>query len=814
MNTPQETNKGHLLTLLNVWGLSFGCAVGWGAFMLPGNLFLPNAGPVGSILAIILGGLIMLIIGSNFCMLAGKMQDSGGFFAYTREIMGHDHAFLAGWALIITYLSIMWANATAVIVLVRFTIGDVLQWGFHYQVAGFDVYGGEIIATWGVIILFGLFSAFGGGIKQAANTILAFILIGGIVILFCGVLAMSPQHASFYPAFDPDVGGTPFLQLLSILMVAPWMFFGYESITHGSKQFHFPTQYMFPLIIATVVSTVLAYCLPIAIAVMGIPPEYHGWNEYINNLGNLEGLKALPLFYSVKSLLGSTGLGILIAAILAGILTGIIGLYRGASYLLQAMAQDNLLPAAIAEETKDGTPRNAIISIMIVSLLIPLLGRTAIVWLVDAITISGSIAYAYVSLCRYREATVSKDSAGKFLGITGFIISIFFFFCPIIPNLLIGTTLNTESYLLLAVWSIIGLIYYWYIFKHDKHDHFGKSFSMCTVLLFLNFFTSSLWLRQMMVTKLPLLRQSGYAAIHEVLNTSSIIQIVIIILILVFMGDIFTIMRQREYQLNIKVQEEQHTSQVRNSFLIGMTHDIGLMMQSIMSYVRLARNTGKEYETIKGNCPQDRLDSLWQALRHTDSVSHHFLNLVREMGLVEQITSNHLVLYPRATDIHYSLQQVKNIFVIQMQDKNLDFQVDSSQLDNSYVYCDENRIQRMLLNLISLAYDVSPMGGTISVSVTQKGFAHRRLENKGELGVSSRLCADYELKVNFTADKERMDKLSMDQRISITKHLVSLMEGAFSIESSPAAQTEMSIQLTLNLAKQSAVSYTKYESMA
>ena len=280
------------------------------------------------------------------------------------------------------------------------------------------------------------------------------------------------------------------------------------------------------------------------------------------------------------------------------------------------------------------------------------------------------------------------------------------------------------------------------------------------------------------------------------------------------MGDIFTIMRRREYQLNIKVQEELHTSQVRNSFLIGMTHDIGLMMQSIMSYVRLARNTGKEYETIQGNCPQDSLDSLWQSLRHTDSVSHHFLNLVREMGLVERITSNHLVLYPRATDIHYSLQQVKNIFVIQMQDKNLDFQVDSSQLDNSCVYCDDNRIQRMLLNLISLAYEVSPIGSSISVSVTQKDFAHRRLEKDGDLGIYSRLCADYELKVNFTADKERMDKLSMDQRISITKHLVNLMEGAFSIESSPAAQTEIAIQLTLNLAKQSAVSYTKYESMA
>lgn len=817
MNTSKANNNVRLLTILNVWGLSFGCAVGWGAFMMPGNLFLPNAGPVGSILAIIFGGLVMLIIGANFCSLAEKMQDSGGFFAYTREIMGHDHAFLVAWAMIITYLSILWANATAVVVLVRFMLGDILQWGFHYQLAGFDVYGGEILATWAIILLLGLFSAYGGRTKQAANTLLALILIGGIVALFFGVLVTSPQHGSFYPAFEPDLDSSPFHQILSMLMVAPWMFFGYEAITQGNQELHFPSRYMFPLVFFSLLASVLAYCLPIATAVMGIPAEFSNWNDYINAIGQMEGLKGLPFFYSVSSQLGSTGLTILTAAIMAGILTSMIGLYRAAAFLLSTMAKDELLPAAFSQIENDGTPRKAVLLIMGISLLIPFLGRTAIVWLVDAITISGSIAYAYISLCRYRESTVTHDGIGKVFGMTGFIISVFFFFCPIIPNLLLGTDLNTESYLLLAVWSVIGLVYYWYIFKHDKQHHYGKSFSMCTVLLFFNFFTTALWLRQVMVNSFTLIRQNGHDAINEALDVSSMVQMIIIILILIFMGDIFTTMRRREYLLNIQVQEEQHNSQIRNSFLRGMTHDIGLMMQSIMSYVKLAKNTGTEYQNIEGNCPQDSLDSLWQALRHTHSVSHYFLHLVREMGLVDRITSNNLDLYPIATDIHHSLQQVRNIFVIQMQDKNLDFHVDASQLDNAYTYCDNNRIQRILLNLINLAYDFTPIGGKISVTVTQKDYAYRKPLKEGDEATSSRLCADYELRISHTCfpakeEPEKSEKHEMS--LAITRHLVKLMDGTLDIQNTSEGERAAIIQLTMNLAKQSAVSYTKYENLA
>ena len=50
-----KTNYSPYLSALGAWALAFGCAVGWGAFAMPGNTFLPLAGPGGTALAILIG---------------------------------------------------------------------------------------------------------------------------------------------------------------------------------------------------------------------------------------------------------------------------------------------------------------------------------------------------------------------------------------------------------------------------------------------------------------------------------------------------------------------------------------------------------------------------------------------------------------------------------------------------------------------------------------------------------------------------------------------------------------------------------------
>jgi amino acid permease len=53
------------LSVIDVWAMAFGCMVGWGVFAMPGTTFLPVAGPLGTMLSMLIGMVIMLIIASN-----------------------------------------------------------------------------------------------------------------------------------------------------------------------------------------------------------------------------------------------------------------------------------------------------------------------------------------------------------------------------------------------------------------------------------------------------------------------------------------------------------------------------------------------------------------------------------------------------------------------------------------------------------------------------------------------------------------------------------------------------------------------------
>jgi len=67
------------LSPINVWALALGCIIGWGAFVMPGNTFLPKAGPLGTAIAMgiaVLGAILSGIVG--FYMAASRLLYSMG----------------------------------------------------------------------------------------------------------------------------------------------------------------------------------------------------------------------------------------------------------------------------------------------------------------------------------------------------------------------------------------------------------------------------------------------------------------------------------------------------------------------------------------------------------------------------------------------------------------------------------------------------------------------------------------------------------------------------------------------------------------
>ena len=131
----KEIGLSRYLSPVAVWALSFGCAVGWGSFVMPGHTFLPKAGPAGTVIGVLIGGAIMAVIAWNYHTMMKHHPGPGGAYAYAREAFGIDHGFLCAWFLGLTYMGIVWANATALAIVAHHVFDDYLKFGFSYSIA-------------------------------------------------------------------------------------------------------------------------------------------------------------------------------------------------------------------------------------------------------------------------------------------------------------------------------------------------------------------------------------------------------------------------------------------------------------------------------------------------------------------------------------------------------------------------------------------------------------------------------------------------------------------------------------------------------
>lgn len=155
------------LRTIDVLSMAFGAIIGWGCFMLPGNLFLPKAGPLGTAIALLLGSLMIMVIASSYSYLIEKIPGAGGEFNYIKTAFGKKSGYLAAWFLILAYDMIVPLNGTAIGLLFRFVAPDIFQAGKLYTIAGWDVYLGDILMSMAVITVIAFLNY--RGIKKQAQ---------------------------------------------------------------------------------------------------------------------------------------------------------------------------------------------------------------------------------------------------------------------------------------------------------------------------------------------------------------------------------------------------------------------------------------------------------------------------------------------------------------------------------------------------------------------------------------------------------------------------------------------------------------------
>ena len=478
------------LSPLGAWAFAIGTSIGWGSLVVTNKSYLGQAGPIGSLIGMVVGAIVMLIISKNYAYLMNAYPDSGGAYTYSREVFGHDHGFLTAWFLALTYLAILWANATSLPLFARYFLGDFFHFVKLYTIFGYDVYLGEVLLTIVAILIFALLLTHFKNAISKAMTLMALLFTAGIIVCFC--VAIFGKDTSMSPSFVPDSG--VFSQIIKIACISPWAFIGFECISHGTEEFKFKRSKIFRVLAIAVISTTVLYVCIMLLSVTAYPEEYGSWLDYIKNLDNEDGIRGLPAFYAAEHYMGSAGVGVLMISLLALVFTSFIGNITALSRLFKVLGSDSIIPPRFGKLNHHGVPGKAIFLIAAISVIIPFFGRTAIGWIVDVTTLGATLVYGYVSAAATKLSTESGDKTEKITGIAGIVICVGFGLYMLIPNLFGTGTMETESFFLFVIWAVLGFIYFRIILKHDNKKRFGKSIIVWIALLSLVLFVSLVWM--------------------------------------------------------------------------------------------------------------------------------------------------------------------------------------------------------------------------------------------------------------------------------------------------------------------------------
>lgn len=443
--TKQETKFLRVLGRKEVLALAFGAMIGWSWVVLSGT-WITSAGTLGAILAFLLGGAIMLVIGLTYAELASALPFAGGEHVYAHRALGAGASFICTWAIILGYVSVVTFEAVALPTVLDSLIPG-LDKVFLWQIAGWDVYLTWVLTGVAGSVLMTILNIRGVSMAALVQSVvvLAILIIG---LLFVTGALFTGDIANMQPLMKDGVSG-----IALVLVMVPFMFVGFDTIPQAAEEIDLPFKDIGAVLMLSVAMAIAWYSM----IVLGVGLVL---DETTINTSEVVTAEANARVY------GELGGTALLIAGLAGILTSWNAFILGGSRAIYALANAGLLPEFLGRlHPKYHTPKNAIIVIGALSIIGPFFGRPVLVWVVDAGGLGIVIAYAMVAwsflVLRKKEPELErpyKVPFGKLTGTLALVLSVGLglLYLPGSPSALAWP----QEWGIVITWTLLGAILY------------------------------------------------------------------------------------------------------------------------------------------------------------------------------------------------------------------------------------------------------------------------------------------------------------------------------------------------------------------
>lgn len=276
-------------------------------------------------------------------------------------------------------------------------------------------------------------------------------------------------------------------------------------------------------------------------------------------------------------------------------------------------------------------------------------------------------------------------------------------------------------------------------------------------------------------------------------NTMMIVAIaVVLVIFLIIFYQYFKFSQNQMQLMNQSKVDAQRANMAKSEFLSSMSHDIRTPMNAIVGMTEIAMRNISDDIRVEDCLKKIRLSS------------KQLLGLINDVLDMSKIESGKLSLSVAPMSLREAMNDIVNIIKPQVKTRNQFFDIYIRDVIAEEVYCDNVRLNQVLLNLLSNALKFTEENGKIDVYIWQEPSevgedfvrTHFKVVDTG-IGMSE----EFQKKIFDSFERENSDQVNQIMGtglgMAITKSIVDIMGGTIEVESELGKGSEFHITVDL-----------------
>ncbi len=263
-------------------------------------------------------------------------------------------------------------------------------------------------------------------------------------------------------------------------------------------------------------------------------------------------------------------------------------------------------------------------------------------------------------------------------------------------------------------------------------------------------------------------------------------------LVLLAMDVAFMVFFNRKLQK--AAREAESANRAKTEFLSTMSHDIRTPMNAIIGMTTIAeKNLGDT-------------DSVRDSLHKISMASSHLLTLINDILDISKVESGKLNLSPVTFSIAETADNLVNMSLPMVREKNIDFRFRARDIKTEYLYADQLRINQIYINILSNAVKYTEPGGSVSVDLCEqpspKEKSVRLIYRVADTGIG--MSEEFMQRMYQPFSRQTDSRVNTIQGtglgLAITKQMVELMDGTIECQSRQGEGTTFTVTLDIPVA--------------